>query len=113
MHTGGRVRRGIAPAVFALVFVWVITVAVIVARSPEYGAATPDSLAERYARALRTHDVTTIARLAPDGAPPAPAGCDSVTAVGNRLELRDAAGELCGRLAITKRDGQWIIATAR
>jgi hypothetical protein len=114
MRNGGWMRRNVAPTVFALGLIWVILVAVLVARSPEYGAATPDALADRYARALRTHDATTIARLAPDGEPPAPAGCDRVTAVDESwLELRDTAGELCARLPIAKRDGQWIIATAR
>jgi hypothetical protein len=114
MKPGSWVRRNIAPTVFALGLVWVVLVAVLVARSPAYGAASPDSLAERYALALRTHDATTIARLAPDGQPPTPAGCDDVTAVDESwLELRDAEGDLCGRLPITRRDGQWVIATAR
>jgi hypothetical protein len=114
MRIGGWMRRNVAPTVFALGFVWVIVVATLVARAPAFGAATPDALAERYARALRTHDVVTIARLAPDGEPPAPAGCDKVTAVdGSWLELRDRTGELCARLPMVRRDGQWIIATDR
>lgn len=108
-------RRHVVSAVFSLVFLWVIVITLLIARSPDPGSASPNGLASAYAQALRTNDTKKLGRLGPNGAPTAPAGCDhpSVAPVdrdgGTWLEVRDAAGRVCGRLPTSKQAGRWVI----
>lgn len=111
-------RRYVPTLVFGLTIAWIVTLTVIIWRTPEDGAQTPDALAAAYQDALARQDRGEMRRLAPDADDRAldllldPPGCSSrvpaAVAASTSIDLQNG-GTRCGRLAIARRNGRWLV----
>lgn len=109
-------RRYVPRLIFALAIGWLVTLTVIIWRSPDQGASSPDELARAYETAVAAGDSDAMRRLAPDADADAvrtllrPPGCPGPrAAVTGRSLVISGRGTACGRLPISRRHGRWVV----